>query len=144
MHNYSSYFKDARVKQWPNFQLTVALLLLTSFLLFLPGITGLTHSYPMGLWFLVFCRNYFLANIYLLKFNNENTRKISEICSKVTLKTLERRHCRRSDVFIGNFEHISHLFLEPLLLTECWKALKQITTLVQNDLKSVTTSITMY
>ena len=31
---------------------------------------------------------------------------------------------KSSDVFIGNFEHISHLFLKLLLLTECWKALK--------------------
>ena len=37
-------------------------------------------------------------------------------CSKIT-KTPERRQWRRSDVFIVNFEHISHLVLVFLLLT---------------------------
>ena len=36
---------------------------------------------------------------------------------KLTVKTLERRHWRRSGVFIVNFEHISHLVLVFLLLT---------------------------
>ena len=40
-----------------------------------------------------------------------------EICSKLTIKTLERRHWRRSGVLIVNFEHISHLVLVFLLLT---------------------------
>ena len=31
------------------------------------------------------------ANIYLFKFNNGNTRKRCEICSKITIKTQERR-----------------------------------------------------
>ena len=35
-------------------------------------------------------------------------------CSKLTAETLE---CRRSGVFIVNFEHISHLVLVFLLLT---------------------------
>ena len=34
-----------------------------------------------------------------------------------TIKTLERRHCRHSFVFIVNFEHTPHFFLVPLLLT---------------------------
>ena len=51
------------------------------------------------------------AKIYLFKVNNRNTRKKSEICSKLTIKTSERR------VFIVNFEHISYLFLVFLLLT---------------------------
>ena len=58
-----------------------------------------------------------LANIYLFTFNNRNTRKRCEICSKVTIKTPERRQCRRSGVFIVNFEHISHHFLVCILLT---------------------------
>ena len=33
----------------------------------------------------------FPANVYLLKVNNRNTRKRCEICSKLTIKTLERR-----------------------------------------------------
>ena len=39
------------------------------------------------------------ANIYLFKVNNRNTRKRCDICSKLTIKTSERRHRRRSDVF---------------------------------------------
>ena len=49
------------------------------------------------------------GGIYLLKVNNRNTRARCEICSKLTIKTLERRHWRRSGVFIVNFEHILHL-----------------------------------
>ena len=57
------------------------------------------------------------VNIYLLKFNNRNTRKRCEICSKLSIKTPERRQWRRSGVFTVNFEHISHLFLMFSLLT---------------------------
>ena len=32
------------------------------------------------------------ANIYLFKVNNRNTRKIYEICSKLTTETPERPH----------------------------------------------------
>ena len=49
-----------------------------------------------------------------------NTRKRCEKCSKLTIKTPERRYCRhwrRSAVFIVSFEHISHLSPLPLLLT---------------------------
>ena len=51
------------------------------------------------------------AGNYLFKVNNRNTRTRCEICSKLTIKTPERRHWRRSGVFIVNFEHISHLVL---------------------------------
>ena len=57
------------------------------------------------------------ANIYLFKVNNRNTRQGRQICSKVTIKTSERRQRRDSGVFIVNFEHIAHLFLVFLLLT---------------------------
>ena len=57
------------------------------------------------------------AAIYLLKVNNRNTRTRCEICSKLTIKTPERRNWRRSGVFIVNFEHISHFLLVFLLLT---------------------------
>ena len=40
-----------------------------------------------------------------------------EICTKLTLKTPERRHQRRSGVFVVNFEQISHIALVFLLLT---------------------------
>ena len=57
------------------------------------------------------------SGIYLFKVNNRNTRTRCEICSKLTINTPERRHWRRSGVFIVNFEHISHLVLVFLLLT---------------------------
>ena len=50
------------------------------------------------------------AGIYKSKVNNRNTRTRSEVCSKLTVKTQERRQWRRSGVFIVNFEHILHLF----------------------------------
>ena len=53
----------------------------------------------------------------MFKVSNRNTRTRSEICSKLTIKTPEQRHWRRSGVFIVNFEHISHLALLFLLLT---------------------------
>ena len=40
----------------------------------------------------------------------------SEICSKLTIKTPERRQWRRSGVFIVNSKHILHIFLVFLIL----------------------------
>ena len=57
------------------------------------------------------------VGIYLLKVNNRYTRTKCEICSKLTIKTRERRQWRRSGVFIVNFEHILHPVLVFLLLT---------------------------
>ena len=57
------------------------------------------------------------AGNYLFKVNNRNTRTSCEICSKLTIKIPERRHRRPSEIFIVNFEHISHLVLVFLLLT---------------------------
>ena len=57
------------------------------------------------------------AGICLLKVNNKNTRTKCEICLKLTIKAPERRHWRRSGVFIVNFAHILHLLLVFLLLT---------------------------
>ena len=56
------------------------------------------------------------AGNYIFKVNNRNTITRCEICSKLTIKTPERRR-RRSCVFSLNFEHISHLVLMFLLLT---------------------------
>ena len=53
----------------------------------------------------------------MFKVNNRNTRARCEICSKLTIKTSERRHWYRSGVFVVNFEHISHLVLVILLLS---------------------------
>ena len=58
----------------------------------------------------------FPVGIYLVKVNNRNTRIRCEICSMSTIKTPERY--RRSGVFIVKFEHISHLVLVFLLLTQ--------------------------
>ena len=57
------------------------------------------------------------TGIYLLKVNNRNTKTRCEICSKLTIKTPERRKWRRSGVFVVNLEHISHLVAVFLLLT---------------------------
>ena len=56
------------------------------------------------------------VGICMFKVNNGNTRTRCEICSKLTIKTPERRQRRGSGVFI-NFEHISQLVLLFLLLT---------------------------
>ena len=57
------------------------------------------------------------ASICLLKNNNRHTRTSSEICSRLTIKTLEQCQWRCSGVFNVNFEHISQLVLVFLLLT---------------------------
>ena len=57
------------------------------------------------------------ANIYLFKVNNENTRKRCDVFSKLIIKPPERRHCRRSGVFIVKFEHISYLSLVFIFLS---------------------------
>ena len=56
------------------------------------------------------------AKIYQLKVDNGNTKKMHEICSKLTVKTPERRHWRCSIVFVVNFENIAH----PFLVFLCW------------------------
>ena len=61
------------------------------------------------------------GNIYLYKVNNRSSWKRCDICPKLTIITLEQGHWR-TDVFMVDFEHISHLFLVLLLL-----AFKQVT-----------------
>ena len=41
----------------------------------------------------------------MFQVSNRNTRTSCEICSKLTIKTSEQCQCRRSGVFIVNFEH---------------------------------------
>ena len=53
----------------------------------------------------------------MFKVSNRNTRARCEICSRLSLMTLEKLDWRRSGVFNVNFEHISHLVLLFLLLT---------------------------
>ena len=45
-----------------------------------------------------------LTNIHLFNVKNGNTRTMCEICSKLTVNTLERRHWRGSSIFIGSSE----------------------------------------
>ena len=49
-----------------------------------------------------------LAGIYLLKVSNRSTRTRCEICSKLTIKTSERRQWRLvcSSFSVANFEHV--------------------------------------
>ena len=68
-----------------------------------------------GFFFIIFL-NIILANIYLFKVNKRNFRNRCEINSKLTIKTPEPRQRSRSNIFIANFEHISHLSLVFLLL----------------------------
>ena len=78
----------------------------------------------------IFCSDYygFSCAIYLFKTNNENIRTISEICSRLIIKTTEQRRRLSSSIFIVNFEQISHIVLIFLLLlwisTGGWEHLK--------------------
>ena len=47
---------------------------------------------------------------------HRHTKKMCEMCSKLTIKTPERCQ-QRSSVFIFNFKHISYIFLLYLLIT---------------------------
>ena len=55
------------------------------------------------------------VNIYLFKANHRNTREGCEICSKLTIETLERRQRRCSGVFIVNFEHFTSFSSAPIV-----------------------------
>ena len=52
----------------------------------------------------------------MLKVNIRNNRKRSKIRLKLTIKAPEPRQWHCSMVFFVNFEHISHLLLELLLI----------------------------
>ena len=52
---------------------------------------------------------------YMFKVNNRNTRARCKICSKLTIKTPERRQWRRSGVFIDNFEHFTPCSKVPII-----------------------------
>ena len=52
----------------------------------------------------IYTEKNFSTNTYLFRVNNSNTRR--EICSKLTIKSLQRH----STVFIVYFEYISYLF----------------------------------
>ena len=56
------------------------------------------------------------ANIYLFKINDRKSRKSCEICSKLTIKTPERRQGRRFGVFLLTLNIFHTVFLVFLLL----------------------------
>ena len=66
-----------------------------------------------------------LANISCLKINNRKNIKICEICAKITIKTLERRHWCRPSVLIAKFKCISCIFSLSIVDFEqifiCWE-----------------------
>ena len=90
------------------------MILLLVFVFFVPNGYGCSYVFPKSFIFSYMCIVN-PAKIYSFKVNNRNTRKRCEMCSKLTIKTPERRQWLRSGVFIVNFEHISHLFLLSLL-----------------------------
>ena len=53
----------------------------------------------------------------MFQVNNRNTKTMCETCSKLTIKTAERRQWLHSGIFIVNFEHILDFVLVILLLT---------------------------
>ena len=59
----------------------------------------------------------FPANIYLSKINHGNNKSMCNICSKLTIKTPEWRHWRRSGIFIVISQNGSHMVLLFPLLT---------------------------
>ena len=59
----------------------------------------------------------FPANIYLSEINHVNNKSICNICSKLTIKTPEWRHWRRSGIFIVISQNVSHMVLVFPLLT---------------------------
>ena len=61
---------------------------------------------------------YLLCGIYLPKVKNRSTRTRCEICSKLTIKTPERRQWRRSSVSIVNFQRIIAGWVLPLSIHE--------------------------
>ena len=67
--------------------------------------TGIANSNPV--------------KMYLFKVNKKDTRKRCKICSELTIKTLEGRQWRRSDVFIVNSEHILSVDCEQTNF--CWE-----------------------
>ena len=70
----NTFLEDVRLSRFDSFKIS-----------FLVNDVGLFHCVMHG-------NNVNPANIYLLKFNNKNTRRRCEKCSKLTIKTPERRH----------------------------------------------------
>ena len=56
-------------------------------------------------------------NKEIIAFLDKKVAQLAFACSKLTIKTPERRYWCRSGVFLVNFEHTSHPVLVFLLLT---------------------------
>ena len=81
----------------------------------LVGMYSSAYVYFSQHWFrylVIYCSRYIkpdmkeitgIANIYMFKVNSRNTRKKCDICSKLTIKTPERRHLvRYLNPFLAN------------------------------------------
>ena len=62
------------------------------------------------------------AGVYLFEFSYGNARTMCKICSRLTIKTPERRHWHSSGVFFVNFELISHIALTFLMFRTAIKS----------------------
>ena len=69
--------------------------------------------------------NFFSASIFSIKVINVNTKIMSEICSKFTIKKPEWRHWCHSGVYIVNFEQISHITVDFEQVTLSYIMLKK-------------------
>ena len=88
-------------------------------ILFKSGLSLLNHNYYSSILLFINVKLVCLSiwpNSYEVALRNsaKKTSQLTFTCSKLTIKTSERR---LSSVFIITFEHISHLFLVSLLLT---------------------------
>ena len=61
----------------------------------------------------------------MLKVNRTRARKRCEICSRLAIKTPERRQLRCSDVFIFNFEHISSFAIVDFEQEHVWWSIEK-------------------
>ena len=77
----------------------------------------------------------------MFKVNYRNTRTVCKVCSKLTIKTLEWRHWRRSGVFIIKFERVndSGFLLSLLVLLYFFYCLIFFVIVFQKQKKSFTT-----
>ena len=84
----------------------------------------------------------------MFKVNNRNTRPRCEICSKLTIKTSERRYWRRSSVSVVNFEQVNGGWMKVPVSTHL-KPFKKILIVVDAIFciflfKSLTSFLDMY
>ena len=66
------------------------------------------------------------AGNYMFKVNKRKTRPRCEICSKLTIKTPERRHWHRSGVFTVKFEQVNSDYVRVITKTICFIFLRTL------------------